>query len=93
MESNNSVSKIEAFWIPTTEDAVAAYKAVGGQLTHCSEFGTDPLGHDPQREERETQFHMIYRIFESLFHKVVNGDGTDLSAAITLFIQLTVQIM
>ena len=93
MDFNNSVSKIEASLIPTTEDAVAAYEVAGGKLTNCSEFGTDPLGHDPQREERETQFHMIYKIFESLFHKVVNGDGTDFSAAITFFIQLTVQIM
>ena len=49
MDFNNSVSKIEASLIPTTEDAVAAYEVAGGQLTHCSEFGTDPLGHDPQR--------------------------------------------
>ncbi len=43
MTTNNHVAKLDCRLLPSPEEALKLYEEAGGNLTHFSIFGKDPL--------------------------------------------------
>ena len=73
--------------------ATQQFEAMGGNLTHFSHFGSDPLADYPELiAERERQFHGSYPDFAPIFHELSNGRRQLFESGILLFLQLTEQL-
>ena len=91
--ANSHNQPLSSTVIPSVESATQQFEALGGNLTHFSPFGRDPLA-DRQEliTERERQFHSSYPDFAPIFHKLSNGCRQLFEGGLLLFIQLTEQL-
>ena len=72
------MSKVSPHLIPTSEEVVAHYEHLGGNVTHFPIFGKDPLLTRPQlQRERKRLFNYDNIKWEEIYGKLVNNDDTD----------------
>ena len=90
-ERNNRTARCTS--IPTTDEAIASYTALGGNLTPMTLFGTDPLcGHPELIQERRIQMEQSVPTPEELFAFTVNGNYFPFAHALSFLIQSTNQL-
>ena len=93
MASNNQVARIDPQELPSPEEALRLYEEAGGNLTHFSRFGEDPLRNDNTHlQQRSSEFHQRYPAFEPIFYKLVNSDDSLFREALLFFIHLTITL-
>ena len=79
--------------IPSVDDAIQQYEAMGGHLTLFSPFGKDLLADHPDLvAERERQYYGAYPDFATIFHEISNGRTQLFEGGLQLFLQLTEQL-
>ena len=89
MKQNNQAARVPLNHIPTPQQAVDAYEADGGHLTHFSPFGNDPLSHsDDLIQQRDTLFSRDYQ-FDYIFHQLVNDNSHPFRSGLSFFIHLS----
>ena len=90
MRTNYLVAPVDTAVIPSLETAVQQYHSMGGSLTLCSPFGSDPLGSDENLVTLRNR-HMQANIpnFDTVFHQLVNGNDKHFRDGLKLFIEMT----
>lgn len=87
--TNNRAASVPENLIPTAEDAVAQYEANGGHLTLFPNFGTDPLGGDPNLVNiREQRFLGVFDV-HNIYGALVNGMEIYFENAVSTYCNLT----
>ena len=87
-------TKLRSSDIPTTDEAVRQFTALGGRLTIYSPFGEDPLESRPDLiAQRDAQYISCVPSFATIFHAIVNGDERQFQDGLKMFIQLTEQLI
>ena len=90
---NNHAQPVSAQVIPSVDDAIQQYEAMGGHLTLFSPFGKDLLADHPDLvAERERQYYGAYPDFATIFHEISNGHTQLFEGGLQLFLQLTEQL-
>ena len=90
MDSNNQTARVDPQFIPLAEEAARQYEEAGGQLTHFSTFGEDPLAHDANLVyQRQDEFHRRYPVFDPFFSNLVNGDDSLFRKGLLYLIRIT----
>jgi hypothetical protein len=93
MMENNQTGRIDPTSMPTPDVAVRLFESHGGQITHFTPFGKDPLESYPQLlEQRLSNFHSYYPEFGPFFYSVVNGDYSLFRQGILCFIDINKQL-
>lgn len=76
--------------VPTTEQAIAMYEAIGGRLTRESTFGNDPLRDNPFLVgERERLFQESNPDVDYIHGNLANGYAVHFETAVLSFIDIT----
>lgn len=90
MRRNNQLVPLDPTLVPEPEDILQQFEAHGGQITHFSPFGQDPL---QEREDlislREQEFHTRYPDFSCFFSTVVNDNFSLFSDGLLFFIDVS----
>ena len=90
---NNHAQPVSTQVIPSVDDAIQQYEAMGGHLTLFSPFGKDLLADHPELvAERERQYYSAYPDFATIFHEISNGRTQLFEGGLQLFLQLTEQL-
>ena len=90
---NNHAQPVSSQVIPSVDDAIQQFEAMGGHLTLFSPFGKDLLVDHPELvAERERQYYCAYPDFATIFHDISNGRTQLFEGGLQLFLQLTEQL-
>ena len=91
--SNDRTTKLRPGDIPSTDEAVHRFHAMGGHLTTFSSFGSDPLVDHPDLvAQRDMEYARWAPEFPTIFHAIVNGNELLFKNSIVKFIELTNQL-
>jgi len=90
---NSHAQPVSSQDIPSVDEATQQFEAMGGNLTHFSPFGKDPLADHPNLvAERERHYYSAYPDFATIFHEISNGRTQMFEGGLQLFLQLTEQL-
>ena len=91
--NNDKTIKRPSGDIPSTDEAVHRFFAMGGHLTTFSPFGSDPLVDHPNLvAQRDADYARCMPEFPTIFHAIVNGNELLFKNSIMKYVELSNQL-